>query len=160
MLVVIATGTHTPSEIDEQTFIDWFVDSVKSRIRKDANGHPVNEPVILFEGGAEGVDSIAQSLVDHAPFTDSATIHALWDQHGKRAGMRRNALMLRMGRALADSVPNGRVVVLGCPGPKSIGTWGMLELAAKQGVSVDLIDHWADASRVLKFRQLLRSQEK
>lgn len=157
MLIVIPTGTRHPSDFDEQVFIDWFIGAVKSRIRKDGNGVPIDEPVLMIEGGANGVDSVCQTLADRDPFTDAMTVHSLWDLHGKRAGMRRNALMLRTAQALASAIPNARVVVLGCPGPTSKGTWGMLDLARKRGVDLDFLDAWADPKRVAKFRESLRN---
>ena len=84
---------------------------------------------ILIEGGAKGADALAREwAVSHGMCV--ATVNALWDIHGKRAGFLRNNAMLMLQPDKVVAFPGGR------------GTQMMIELAKKAGVEVDEIQSY------------------
>ncbi len=83
-------------------------------------------PDFIVTGGAEGADSIGESLAD---FHDIPLIvmRAQWDKHGRAAGPIRNAGMLDVLNALREC--GWETMVYAFPLGKSPGTRGMIRLA-------------------------------
>ncbi len=79
---------------------------------------------LLIQGGASGADRLAFAWA-MAKGLPCATYHAAWGTHGRAAGPRRNADMLRFGR------PD---LVVAFPGGK--GTANMIALSKADGVEV------------------------
>lgn len=77
---------------------------------------------LVIEGGAYGVDQIAGHISRQAGI-DTRTVKAKWNEHGKKAGYVRNALMVTM----AD-------VVLCIWDGRSKGTHHTIQLAVEAGL--------------------------
>lgn len=153
MLIVVLSGARE-LPTDESRLESWIQQTVKS-IRRDER-----EPVILIEGGADGVDSLGQSIAEQDPFTDSMTVHALWRLYGKQAGPRRNALMLSIAVAMANTREDTRGCLIAIPGPTSRGTWQAAETALRKGLSVYLLEDFADPARLAKFKEFQANRNK
>lgn len=85
-------------------------------------------PALVVEGGARGADLMAREWCDRTG-VPCVEVPALWTAHGKAAGPKRNAVMLRVAQALA-AARNMTVEVVACPLPNSVGTIHMMDLAA------------------------------
>jgi hypothetical protein len=80
---------------------------------------------VWVHGAARGLDSLVDSLA--AEFNARTEPHpADWDNHGKRAGIMRNAEMAEAGADLCIAFPM----------PSSRGTWDMIRRAADAGIPV------------------------
>lgn len=84
-------------------------------------------PALVVEGGARGADLMARAWCDQRG-VPCVEVPALWTAHGKAAGPKRNALMLRVAQALG-AARNMPVEVVACPLPGSVGTTHMMNLA-------------------------------
>lgn len=151
MLIVIVNGARKLPD-EEEILESWITETVKGLRSNDS------EPVILIEGGAAGVDSLANMIGDRPPFTDSLTVHALWDRYGNRAGPRRNGLMGMIATALSASHDGYRAVLLSIPGPASRGSWQGAEDAVKRGLPVYMLTDYADPDRLAKFAEFQAKQ--
>lgn len=93
-------------------------------------GKPIT---LVMEGGAAGVDFAArQWAMDRG--VQPMTLFALWPTYGKRAGMLRNESMadlLVLFRSLGLDV--GCIAI---PGPRSVGTWGMVRTCEANAIPV------------------------
>ena len=152
MLVCVVSGARVLPGPEEE-IARWLISTIRSLQVSD------DEPVVLIQGGAEGVDSLAIEIGATPPITDLVTAHALWDQHGLRAGPRRNALMLGLATGLSAS-KGARAVLLAVPGPRSKGTWSAIDMAIKREVRTLVLSRWANPDRVAKYQESLATQEK
>jgi hypothetical protein len=89
--------------------------------------------VVLIEGDARGADRLAGALA-HAHGWELEVYPADWQRHGRAAGMRRNARMLRQGRperviACTDDLAGSR------------GTADMVRRAHSVGLPVLVVSH-------------------
>lgn len=84
------------------------------------------KPRMIISGGADGVDRMG---LNYARMTGTQPIvmEALWDQHGKSAGPRRNAKMAEVADAL---------IVIRRKGEHTAGTNNMLKEAEMADISV------------------------
>lgn len=83
------------------------------------------DDLLILEGGAKGADMWARVFCKQLKIKFQ-TFEADWEQFGRRAGMIRNRRMLEENPDL----------VIAFPLPRSIGTYGMMEIAEKAGVRV------------------------
>lgn len=83
---------------------------------------------IIIQGGAKGADSIARDIAKERNI-QCITYPALWNKYGRAAGMIRNQQMLDEGK------PD---IVLAFPKKTSIGTFGMMRIAKKAGITVEM----------------------
>lgn len=82
-------------------------------------------PVTVVEGRCKtGVDLAAQLWAEITDGVADEGHPADWRQYGKRAGMIRNAAMVKLGADLCVAFP----------GPTSVGTWDCLKKAALAGI--------------------------
>ncbi len=98
-------------------------------------------PDIVIQGGAEGADRIASlesACVLGAKGVGIIEMPAQWNKHGRSAGPKRNAQMLRVLLALGEC--GYSVSVLAFPIGESRGTRGMIAMAEKAGVDVRVIE--------------------
>lgn len=82
----------------------------------------------LVHGAAKGADRIAEQEGQKLGFLIEPW-PALWDDHGKRAGLIRNEQMAVMGADLCLAFWDGR----------STGTQHMTEMAAKHGIPIRVV---------------------
>lgn len=82
------------------------------------------QPWLVIHGAARGADQLAQQWCDYN-FVGFLQFPANWKKHGKAAGPKRNAKMLKYGK------PD---LVVAFPGGK--GTANMVKLAGEAGVPV------------------------
>lgn len=92
---------------------------------------------LVIHGEASGADYYAGTTAD-ARGLDSLGMPAQWKKHGRSAGPRRNAAMLRVLLALGEC--GYSVSVLAFPIGESRGTRGMIKLAEKAGVAVRVVE--------------------
>lgn len=79
--------------------------------------------LLIIQGGALGADNMAR-LWATSEGIHSATIPALWNTYGKRAGYLRNSVMAEMEPDLCVAFPGGK------------GTKMMVDLCKKKGIEV------------------------
>lgn len=84
------------------------------------------DPGMLIEGGARGADRLCREWAQ-AHGVQVLTMDALWDHHGRRAGMIRNAAMVEVARRLS-------AVVVAFPGGD--GTADCVRRAVAAGMTV------------------------
>jgi hypothetical protein len=89
--------------------------------------------VVLIEGDARGADRLAGTLAE-ARGWGLEVYPADWQRHGRTAGMRRNALMLRQGRP-------ERVIACTDDLAVSRGTADMIRRARSAGIPVLVVSH-------------------
>jgi SLOG family YspA-like protein len=89
--------------------------------------------VVLIEGDARGADRLAGTLA-RARGWELETYPADWQRHGRAAGMRRNARMLRQGRP-------ERVIACTDDLAASRGTADMVRRAHSAGLPVLVVSH-------------------
>jgi hypothetical protein len=99
-------------------------------------------PKLVVEGGAKGADELARAWCNTTG-VPCVEVPALWDAHGKAAGPKRNELMLRIAKTLAQA-RNMTVEVVACPLPDSVGTKHMMDLAFADDLCVYVITPEAD----------------
>ena len=114
MIVLFCGGRDcTPESHGQQVYADVF-------------GIPQGS--IVLHGGAKGADALASNAARHyAKDRDlhEAIVPALWGTHGKSAGPRRNAAMLKLRPDFAFAYPTG--------GP---GTNHMVALLQRENIPV------------------------
>ena len=89
-------------------------------------------PDLVIQGGATGAGTRALQWTES--YANLCwTVPALWDEQGKSAGHRRNAVMCDIGKALVKG--GWTVTVLAFPGGK--GTKGMIDRATHDGLKVE-----------------------
>lgn len=89
---------------------------------------------VLIEGGANGADMMARGWAS-VNGVHGATVHAMWELHGPKAGPLRNAAMLKLSPDAVIAFPGGR------------GTENMCRQAEDAGVKVYRIADRATDSR-------------
>ena len=79
----------------------------------------------IISGGARGIDQAAIDVacIDRIPYE---VYPADWDNLGDAAGMIRN-------KQMADASAQALIAL---PGPKSIGTWGMIKIMRERDLPV------------------------
>jgi hypothetical protein len=97
--------------------------SDRAVIRRDLESLPPGSVVV--EGGARGADQIAREEA-RALGIHVATVPALWDQHGRSAGYRRNEAIARLRPDRAFAYPLG----------ESRGTRNMISICEASGIEV------------------------
>lgn len=105
---------------------------------------------VVIHGDARGVDGTARGVAKILGGIEVEAFPADWKKYGNPAGPIRNREMLRRLLALRDA--GNAVCVLAYPGPKSVGTWDMVEVAAKAKVPACVAGVWfgdADAVRAV-----------
>lgn len=111
----MVTGTRDPDKKIEKLVcyaMTWIANSPLS----DSN-------TLLLQGGAKGVDEVATDSW-HLYQLEDKKFKALWKEHGKAAGGKRNQQMV-------DFNPD---ICVAFPGPDSIGTWDAVRRAQKAEV--------------------------
>lgn len=83
----------------------------------------------FWERVIKGVDGVADRWARFGPCI--LPMPADWAQHRRSAGPIRNANMVRLAKALAES--GWTVKILAFPGPDSRGTWNLVRLAREAG---------------------------
>ena len=89
----------------------------------------LEDVTLVIQGEARGADTLAKEVAKDLGI-DVEGYHALWDVHGRAAGVIRNQLMLDEER------PD---MVLAFPLPESKGTLHMIKIARKAGVEVQIV---------------------
>ena len=97
--------------------------------------------VVLIEGAAQGADRLAGELA-RARGWQLEEYPADWRRHGRAAGPRRNARMLREGRP-------ERVIAFTDDLPASPGTTDMVRRARAAGVPVLLVGHQPEQAKAV-----------
>lgn len=119
-VVAIVTGSR---DWTDRTALEEVLDELK--------------PAMVIQGGAKGADQQSREWCDRTG-TPCIEVPALWTAHGKAAGPKRNALMLRVAQALA-AARNMAVEVVACPLPNSVGTKHMTGLAMDANLCVYIV---------------------
>jgi hypothetical protein len=101
---------------------------------------------IVVQGGAIGPDRWAASIAFERGL-HVATMHPLWQQHGKAAGPLRNRAMLRLGITRVVAFWDGQ----------STGTRSTIELAGKAGIPVKIYNVDRQAQHVSPLTGRTRS---
>lgn len=115
-LRILITGSRTWADRD-------VIRAALVEAGRSADVHP--QDVTVVHGGARGADRIAGEIARE--FGCTVEIHAAdWDKHGKSAGHRRNAEMIRAGADMVLAFPLG----------ESRGTRGCVALAEAAGIPV------------------------
>lgn len=94
-------------------------------------------PTAIIEGGARGADELARAWAQ-ARGVPCTTVCADWHSHGRSAGPRRNAAMLKLYPTLVLAFPGGR------------GTADMVRRALRAGIEV--VWGWQGALRWARRR--------
>lgn len=104
---------------------NWTDFTVVREALKEAVGSTPPHLVTIVEGGASGADAIAAYWAQVLGW-NVQTFRADWQNHGRRAGPKRNAHMVAVG---AD-------VCLAFPLADSIGTFDCMRRAEARGIKV------------------------
>lgn len=123
---VMITGTR---DCDKTAVISRAMDA--AGITKDVKS--------FWHGDARGVDRTAENWFNLMTTAEIHSFPARWDLHGRSAGYKRNENM-----AKAFSRVKGDKIVVAIPGPKSKGTYHMIDICRSLGLDVyvhtELID--------------------
>jgi hypothetical protein len=98
-------------------------------------------PDLVIVGCARGIDSLTREWCAETG-TDLLIGQAHWRKLKRPAGNRRNRAMALTGCAFAGHSSEVRVGAF--PGPRSTGTWNMIELCEGLGLTVDRLGPWAE----------------
>lgn len=120
-LRILVTGTrHAGPQAGAQLIAAVLFQSVE--VARVAGRDPV-----IVHGAARGVDRLAHSWAER--FGVRIEQHpADWDAHGRSAGMRRNAEMVKLGAEVCLAFP--------LIGADSNGTWDCIRRAGRAGIPV------------------------
>lgn len=104
----------------------------------DVLAEEYGSPDLVIQGGASGADAGALIWAETHGI-HYATVPALWDEYGRSAGPKRNAVMATLARALGES-PGNKSLVVALPGGH--GTENMINQAKRESLSGIRVVGW------------------